>query len=84
MPVIPGFGRLRQEDFEFEINLGYIVRTCLQNKNKQVNKQTKSQSHHNSGVLLTYNPKRHGVMYPHKNLYRNIHKAARKWRQPEC
>jgi hypothetical protein len=29
MSVIPTLGRLRQEDHEFETNLGYIARTCL-------------------------------------------------------
>jgi hypothetical protein len=29
-PVIPGVGRLRQEDcWEFEANLGYSVSSCL-------------------------------------------------------
>jgi hypothetical protein len=30
--VIPAFGRLKQEDHEFEDSLGYIVRTCLLKK----------------------------------------------------
>jgi hypothetical protein len=29
VPVNPAIGRLRQEDFEFQTNLGDIVRTCF-------------------------------------------------------
>jgi predicted glycosyl hydrolase (DUF1957 family) len=36
IPVIPALGRLRQEDHQFEVNLGFTVRPCL--KNKQTNK----------------------------------------------
>jgi hypothetical protein len=32
MPVIPAFGRLKQEDHEFEVILGYVVRSCLKKK----------------------------------------------------
>jgi hypothetical protein len=35
-PVIPAFGRLRQEDWEFKCLLGYIARPCL-----EINKGTK-------------------------------------------
>jgi hypothetical protein len=42
MPVIPGPGRLRQEDQEFETSLGYIAGLCL--------KKTKQKD----GALLTF------------------------------
>jgi hypothetical protein len=32
MLVIPAFGRLRQEDCEFEVSLSYITRHCLKKK----------------------------------------------------
>lgn len=32
-PVISGFGRLRQDDLEFEPNMGYIARSCLLKNN---------------------------------------------------
>jgi hypothetical protein len=32
--VIPAFLRLRQEDHNFETNLGYIARPCLKKQNK--------------------------------------------------
>jgi hypothetical protein len=34
MPVISALGRLRQEDHEFEVSLGYIVKLCLKNIRK--------------------------------------------------
>jgi hypothetical protein len=32
MSVIPAFGRLRQEDYEFEASRCYIVKPCLKSK----------------------------------------------------
>jgi hypothetical protein len=34
MTVIPGLGRLRQENLEFKANLGYIDRPYLKKKRK--------------------------------------------------
>jgi hypothetical protein len=34
-PVIPAFGRLRQEDLEFKANVGYIVSPCLKKPKKK-------------------------------------------------
>jgi hypothetical protein len=31
MPVIPALRRWKQEDQEFKVSLGYIVRLCLKN-----------------------------------------------------
>jgi hypothetical protein len=36
--VIPAFRRLRQEELEFEVTLGYIVRPCLKEKKKKGNR----------------------------------------------
>jgi hypothetical protein len=36
-PAIPAFGRLRPEDFKFNITLGYMVRPCLNNNNNDNN-----------------------------------------------
>jgi hypothetical protein len=39
MPLIPAFGRLRQEDLEFEANLSYIV--SVSKKKKKTTPQPK-------------------------------------------
>lgn len=37
IPVVPAFECPRQEDYEFEVNGGYIIGSCLR---KQTNKQS--------------------------------------------
>jgi hypothetical protein len=39
-PVILALQRLKQEDLEFEVKLGYIVRTCLKIQNIKTHKKT--------------------------------------------
>jgi hypothetical protein len=34
MPVIPALRRLRQKDYKFKANLGYIAEPCLKKKKK--------------------------------------------------
>jgi hypothetical protein len=38
MSAIPALGRLRQEDHQFEVSMGYVTRPCLKNKNKNKKK----------------------------------------------
>jgi hypothetical protein len=38
-PVIPALGRLRQEDHEFEANLGSIARSHLKKKERKTRKK---------------------------------------------
>jgi hypothetical protein len=33
--VIPALGRLRREDYKFEVSLGYIVKPCLKKTIKE-------------------------------------------------
>jgi hypothetical protein len=35
MSAIPALGRLRQEDHQFEVSMGYVTRPCLKNKNNK-------------------------------------------------
>jgi hypothetical protein len=41
MPVIPPLGRLREEDFEFKANLGYMARCYVKNFKKKIQNQKK-------------------------------------------
>jgi hypothetical protein len=36
MPVTPAFGRLRQEDREFQANIVYIAKPCLKKKKRSL------------------------------------------------
>jgi hypothetical protein len=29
IPIIPGLGRIRQENIEFEVSLGFIMKSCF-------------------------------------------------------
>jgi hypothetical protein len=37
--VIPALGKLRQEDYEFEASLVYIVKLCLKKKKRKKKKK---------------------------------------------
>jgi hypothetical protein len=39
LALIPTLGRLRQEDHEFKVNLGYMVRPCLKKRKKRKEKK---------------------------------------------
>jgi hypothetical protein len=41
MPIIPALRKLRQEDYKFEVRLGYLSRPCPRNKTKQTTTTTK-------------------------------------------
>jgi hypothetical protein len=53
MPVIPAFGRLRQEDEEFKACLGYAVRPHLK---KNQNSPSKTKPNVNSNLHYFLNP----------------------------
>jgi hypothetical protein len=42
IPIIPAWGRLRQEDQEFKVSLGNIVRPCVEREgDRENNRNTK-------------------------------------------
>jgi hypothetical protein len=41
VPVIPALGSLKQEDFEFDVSLGYTARLCLKTKQKKNNMKSR-------------------------------------------
>jgi hypothetical protein len=55
IPVIPALGRLRQEDHEFEVTMGYTVRLCLKNsKNSSNHHYQRKKSNLNFQIYLIY------------------------------
>jgi hypothetical protein len=42
-PVISALGMLKQESHKFKVSLGYMVRPCLKQSQKERKKNTKSQ-----------------------------------------
>jgi hypothetical protein len=58
-PVIPAFGRQRQENHEFKAGLGYIARPCIK-KNQQENISNKA----NIKRLYLKNSKKNAIFLP--------------------
>jgi hypothetical protein len=46
MPIIPAFGRPKQEDHKFEVSLSYTVRPCFKNQNCKKQRKSHPQSNH--------------------------------------
>jgi hypothetical protein len=54
LSVIPAFGTLEQEDQEFEVSLGYLVRFCL--KKRKITKKLKAKERKGNGSICVVTP----------------------------
>jgi hypothetical protein len=46
MPAIPALRRLRKQNHEFQVTLGYIERSCLQKKETKAKEKGKEEDEH--------------------------------------